>query len=260
MTIPNRVAFKEAKESDRPTRSVARDEEIARQLEVELHEEVESERQREEQASLDYIENLCDEVQERLDADHELVKMNEKATDVHKKKVLEDLDNTKVLKMKARKKAGKQTHADDESSDKGMDSLKKRKAVPRMKRMSKRQKTDADLKEEEHLKTFLKIASDEEEVVDYEVLEKRFPIISWESKLYYFDRHRAEVHILILEDDIEIHMLAEKRYPLTTKTLERMLSLRLIVGSASNAAYDLLRFIQKKIDKSGGYDRGEKDL
>nr|GEU40273.1 putative ribonuclease H-like domain-containing protein [Tanacetum cinerariifolium] len=101
-------------------------------------------------------------------------KINEKAADVHKEKVLEEPDSTKVLKMKARKKAGKQTHADDESSDKGADSSKKRKAGPRMKRMFKRQKTDADLKEEEHLKTFLKIASDEEEVVDYEVLEKKF--------------------------------------------------------------------------------------
>nr|GEZ06209.1 hypothetical protein [Tanacetum cinerariifolium] len=58
--------------------------------------------------------------------------------------------------------------------------------------MSKRQKTDADLKEEEHQKTFLKIASDEEEVVDYEVLEKRIPIINWESKFYHFDRHGEE--------------------------------------------------------------------
>nr|GEU44203.1 hypothetical protein [Tanacetum cinerariifolium] len=58
--------------------------------------------------------------------------------------------------------------------------------------MSKRKQTDANLKEEEHLKTFLKIVSDEEEVVDYEVLEKRFLIINWESKFYHFDRHGAE--------------------------------------------------------------------
>nr|GFC59317.1 hypothetical protein [Tanacetum cinerariifolium] len=62
------------------------------------------------------------------------------------------------------------------------------------------------------------------------------------------------------EDGAEIHMLAEKRYPLTARTLERMLSLGLIVESASDAPYDLLRFIQKQIDESGGYDRGEKDL
>ncbi|GJZ94964.1 putative ribonuclease H-like domain-containing protein [Tanacetum coccineum] len=89
------------------------------------------------------------------------------------------------LKMKARKKAKKQTHADSDAS-------KKRKGSPRMKRMSKRKKIDSDLEDEEHLKTFLKIVPDEEEIVNYEVLEKRFPIINWESKLYHYDRHGVE--------------------------------------------------------------------
>nr|GEY20080.1 hypothetical protein [Tanacetum cinerariifolium] len=239
------VAFKEVKESDRPARSVltlkplltidpkdkgkavleepkpnkmtrsdfdaaqvARYKEIARQLEVELHEEVERKRQRVEQASMDYIANLYDEVQARIDVDHELAviltheeqekyivderakllaeyfkrrkkelaeerdaairnkpptrtqlrrlmmtylkhtekvtnfvpvgsdederliqKMNEKAADVHKEKVLEEHDSTKVLKMKARKKSGKQTHDDDKSSDKGVDSSRREKQV-----------------------------------------------------------------------------------------------------------------------------------
>ncbi|GKB40528.1 hypothetical protein Tco_0885470 [Tanacetum coccineum] len=57
---------------------------------------------------------------------------------------------------------------------------------------SKRQKTDSDLEEEEHLKAFLMIVPDEEEIIDYEVSEKRFPIINWESKLYEFDIHGAE--------------------------------------------------------------------
>nr|GEV58441.1 xylulose kinase-1 [Tanacetum cinerariifolium] len=309
---------------DFDTTQVARDEEIARQLEAELHEKVERERQRVEEASVDYIANQYNEVQAIIDADHELAvrltheeqkkytalyikeqekvanfvpvgsdkderliqKMNEKAADVHKEKVLEDPDSTKILKMKARKKAGKQTHVDDESNDKGVDSSKKRKAGPRLKRMFKRQKTDADLKEEEHLKTFLKIASDEEEVVDYEIFRsdgssrwiKTFTEMmtrtmfeanaedelwqnqeEWSLKCWNFYEN-CKVHVLILEDGTEIHILAERRYPLTTKTLERMLSLRLIAESASDAAYDLLRFIQKQIDESGGIDRGDKDL
>ncbi|GKC39824.1 hypothetical protein Tco_1052208 [Tanacetum coccineum] len=199
---------------------------------------------------------------------------------------------------------------------------------------SKRQKTDADLEEEEQLKDFLKIVPYEEGIMDYEVLEKRFPIINWESKFYDFDRHGAEciyyrifrshgssrwiktfsemvtrfdrldfeelynlvmkrfetttpegvdlvlwgdlrimfdantkdelwqnqerwnlkswdlyenygVHTLILEDGTEIHMLAERKYPLTKEILERMLSLRLVAGTASKDAYTQLRFIQK---------------
>ncbi|GJX04821.1 hypothetical protein Tco_0190737, partial [Tanacetum coccineum] len=58
--------------SDFDAAQVARDAEVARQVEVELQAGVERERQREEQASMDYIANLYDEVQARIDADHEL--------------------------------------------------------------------------------------------------------------------------------------------------------------------------------------------
>ncbi|GJR12139.1 hypothetical protein Tco_0794791 [Tanacetum coccineum] len=68
------------------------------------------------------------------------------------------------------------------------------------------------------------------------------------------------VHILMLEDGTVFYMLAERRYPLTKETLERMLALRLIAENESEAAFDLLRFIQKQIDESGIHDGEEKDL
>ncbi|GJX13253.1 putative ribonuclease H-like domain-containing protein, partial [Tanacetum coccineum] len=68
------------------------------------------------------------------------------------------------------------------------------------------------------------------------------------------------VHTLTLEDGTEIHMLAERKYLLTKETLERMMSLKLIAGSASDDAYDLLKFIQKQIDEAGSHDGGTKDL
>ncbi|GKC68658.1 hypothetical protein Tco_1101256 [Tanacetum coccineum] len=64
----------------------------------------------------------------------------------------------------------------------------------------------------------------------------------------------------LLEDGTEFYMLAERRYPLTKETLERMLSLRLIAKSESEAVFYLLRFIQKQIDESGSHDGSEKDL
>ncbi|GJW84279.1 hypothetical protein Tco_0157424 [Tanacetum coccineum] len=211
-------------------------------------------------------------------------KMNKKAAgeDTSKKeKVLEEPDSTKM----------------EVKQEEVEESTRKRPGSPRMKRMSKRKKTTSDLEEEEHLKTFLKIVPDEEGIVDYEVLEKRFPVINWESKFYHYNRHEAEgiyyrifrsdgssrwiktffemvtrtmfdanaedelwqnqekwnlkswdfyencgVHTLILEDGIEIHMLAE------------MISLKLVAESASDGAYNLLRSIQKQIDESGSYD------
>ncbi|GJU66771.1 hypothetical protein Tco_1253030 [Tanacetum coccineum] len=365
------------------------------------------ERQRQEQASLNYIANLYDEVQARIDADHELAvrwtqeehekytvderakllaeyfknrkkqykhaqlnkntleeiqvlyikeqertvdfvpigserdermieKMNKKAAVVHEEKVLEEPNSTKVeVKQEGNK----------ESTRKRPGRRLKMKATKK----SRMQKIDSDLEEEEHLKTFLKLVPDEEGIIDYEVLEKRFPIICWESKFYHLDRHGAEciyyrifrsdessrwiktfsemvtmfdrldhedlynlvmqrfksstpegvdlvirgdlrirfdanaeddiwknkeewilrswnfyenfgVHTLILEDGTKIHMLAERKYPLTKETLERMMSLKLIAKSASESAYNLLRFIQKQIDEYGSYDGREKDI
>ncbi|GKD30820.1 hypothetical protein Tco_1241598 [Tanacetum coccineum] len=51
------------------------------------------------------------------------------------------------------------------------------------------------------------------------------------------------VHILVLEDGTDFYMLAERRYPLTKETLERMLDLKVIAESESEAIFDLLRFI-----------------
>ncbi|GKC13044.1 hypothetical protein Tco_1009826, partial [Tanacetum coccineum] len=68
------------------------------------------------------------------------------------------------------------------------------------------------------------------------------------------------VHTLILEDSTKIHMLTERKYPLTKETLEKMMSLKLVAESASDGAYNLLRSIQKQIDESGSYDGSEKDL
>ncbi|GJQ89524.1 hypothetical protein Tco_0000663 [Tanacetum coccineum] len=255
-----------------------------------------------------------------------------------KEEVLKEPDSTKIESMNK-----------EDAGERVSDVSKKRKGGPRMKRMSKRKKTESDLEEEEDLKTFLKIVPDKEGIIDYEVLEKRFPIINWESKFYHYDRHGAEgiyyrifrsdgssrwiktfsemvtrfdrldlvelynlvmqrfetitpegvdlvlwgdlrtmfdanaedelwqnqerwnlkswnfyencgVHTLTLEDGTEIHMLAERKYPLTKETLERMMSLKLIAESASDSAYDLLRFIQKQIDEAGSHDGGEKDL
>ncbi|GJY17438.1 putative ribonuclease H-like domain-containing protein [Tanacetum coccineum] len=59
------------------------------------------------------------------------------------------------------------------------------------------------------------------------------------------------VHTLILEDGTEIHMLAKRKYPLTKETLDRMLSLKLVAGTASGDTYTMLRFIQKQIDEYG---------
>ncbi|GJT03073.1 hypothetical protein Tco_0824242 [Tanacetum coccineum] len=98
-----------------------------------------------------------------------------------KKEVLKESDSTKIESMNK-----------EDAGERVSDVSKKRKGGPRMKRTSKRKKTEFDLEEEEDLKTFLKIVPDKEGIINYEVLEKRFLIINWESKFYHYDRHGAE--------------------------------------------------------------------
>ncbi|GKF18966.1 hypothetical protein Tco_0063884, partial [Tanacetum coccineum] len=202
---------------------------------------------------------------------------------IHEEKVLEEPDSTKV---KVKQEGHKETTRKRPGERLKMKATKK----------SKIQKTDSDLEEEKHLKTFLKLVPDDEGTIDYEVLEKRFPIINWQSKFYHYDRHGAEgiyyrifrsngssrwiktfsemvtrfdrldlielynlvmqriktitlegvdlncgVHTLTLEDGTKINMFAERKYPLTKETLERMMSLKLIAESANDSAYNLLR-------------------
>ncbi|GKA80233.1 hypothetical protein Tco_0786829 [Tanacetum coccineum] len=149
--------------------------------------------------------------------------------------------------MKAKKKARKQSHANIdaehnseedkkktesmnkedavESIERGTNASKKRKEGSRMKRWSKRKKTDSDLKEEEHLKTFLMIVPDEEDTKMNSDIIKKDGIL------------RAGYSIRTVRNHFE-----------------RMMSLKLITVFASDGAYNLLRFIQKQIDEAESDD------
>ncbi|GJX70723.1 hypothetical protein Tco_0307894 [Tanacetum coccineum] len=263
-------------------------------------------------------------------------KMNKKADGMDKEEVSKEPESTKV---KAKIKEPKET----------IRKRSGRRLKMKAPKRSKRQKTDSDHEEENHLRTFLKIVPEEEEKIDYEVLGTRYPIINWESKFYdyghfgreliyykvfradgssrwiktfsemikFFDRmdlveihslvmkrfettppegidlllwgdlrimfeskeddelwknqegwklqswilyENCGVHVLRLEDSTEINMLAERRYPLTKNTLERMMDLRLTTESDDDNVFDLLRFIEQLINEFGGQDGSEKDL
>ncbi|GKB60992.1 hypothetical protein Tco_0917178 [Tanacetum coccineum] len=52
-----------------------------------------------------------------------------------------------------------------------------------------------------------------------------------------------------LKDVIVIHMLVERRYPLSKELLQRMIDLGLEVERESFVALDLIRFIKQQIDE-----------
>ncbi|GJT00388.1 hypothetical protein Tco_0821557 [Tanacetum coccineum] len=307
---------KKLKKSDLYAAQLAMDEEVARQVNAEWQAELERERVAAEEATQTVVASDFDEIQARINADTLLAERlqeeeREKFTSIQDFVPIGSAEDERLIEKMNKKAAGEDTSKKEkvlEEPDSTKMEVKQeeveestRKGSPRMKRMSKRRKTDSDLEEEEHLKTFLKIVPDEEERIDYEVLEKRFPIINWESKFYHYDRHGAEalqtgplnmiksldglklfsengdkegvdlvlwgdlrtvfdanakdelwqnqerwnlkswdfyencwVHTLILEDGTKIHMLVERKYLLIKETLNRMMSLKLVLVPAQH--------------------------
>ncbi|GKA56591.1 hypothetical protein Tco_0755663 [Tanacetum coccineum] len=182
---------KKVKRSDLDAAQIAKDAEIARlvhEKELAEMEREREERQRQDQASVDYIASLYDEVQAKMDAceerkkllaeeraaavrnkpptrtqlrslmmtylkhtDEKMIdKMNKKAAGMDEEEVPEEPESTKVeVKQEGR----------EENIGKRLGRRLKMKATKK----SKRQKTDSDLEEEEQLRDSLKIVPDKEE-------------------------------------------------------------------------------------------------
>ncbi|GJY85241.1 putative ribonuclease H-like domain-containing protein [Tanacetum coccineum] len=143
---------------------------------------------------------------------------------------------------------------------------KRKKSLPRKRTRSttKRQKVELD-DEKEDLKEIIR---------GMDSSKKNYKILS--EMLYDFDRQDivelyrlikeswslcdfCGVYILLMQNGIAIHMLTEKKYPLSKEMISKMLSKRLEVYQESTQAYELLKFIRsqvKKIDQGLGSTSG----
>ncbi|GKE58858.1 hypothetical protein Tco_1498043, partial [Tanacetum coccineum] len=93
------------------------------------------------------------------------------------------------------------------------------------------------------LKIMMESSSEVNDQSDFWVDQQAWKIVSW--KLY----EACGVYILKLEDGIVIHMLVERRYPLSKDLLQRMLDTGLEVERESTTALHLIRFIKKQLDE-----------
>ncbi|GKB31555.1 hypothetical protein Tco_0870956, partial [Tanacetum coccineum] len=115
---------------------------------------------------------------------------------------------------------------------------------------AKKQKLEDDAEKEE-LRDSVDVVSRDDIAIDVESLATKYPIarcdgstqigirkdynlISWRL----FDS--CGIHILLTHTGIAIHMMIEKKYPLTQEMLTRMLSRRLEVDQESEMAFELL--------------------
>ncbi|GKF36157.1 hypothetical protein Tco_0112915 [Tanacetum coccineum] len=79
---------------------------------------------------------------------------------------------------------------------------------------------------------------DRQDVVDlYRLVKERY------------SSSKPEVYILLMQNGIAIHMLTEKKYPLSQEMLSKMLSKILEVDHESTQAYELLKFIRSQVQK-----------
>ncbi|GJT97531.1 putative ribonuclease H-like domain-containing protein [Tanacetum coccineum] len=93
------------------------------------------------------------------------------------------------------------------------------------------------------LKIMMESSTEGNEQSDFWSGQQDWNIVTW--RLY----ESCGVCILEFEDGIVIHMLVEKRYPLSKDLLQRMLDLGLEVERESSVALDLIRFIKQQIDE-----------
>ncbi|GJX64653.1 hypothetical protein Tco_0298996 [Tanacetum coccineum] len=93
------------------------------------------------------------------------------------------------------------------------------------------------------LKIMMESSTEGNKQSDFWSGQQDWNIVTW--RLY----ESCGVCILEFEDGIVIHMLVEKRYPLSKDLLQRMLDLGLEVERESSVALDLIRFIKQQIDE-----------
>ncbi|GKB77086.1 hypothetical protein Tco_0943981 [Tanacetum coccineum] len=73
--------------------------------------------------------------------------------------------------------------------------------------------------------------------------QHEYNLISWRL----FDS--CEIHILLMDNGISIHMMTQKKYPLTQEMLSKMLRKKLEVDHENEMAFELLRFIRSQVLK-----------
>ncbi|GKB29145.1 putative reverse transcriptase domain-containing protein [Tanacetum coccineum] len=231
------VSFKDIKDSSRrPERSILTLKPLLIIDPKDKGKGVLKESPRQDQASVDYIASLYDEVQAKIDASEELatrlqLEEREMYTIEERSKLLaEFFKRRKKLLAKervvvVRNKPPTRTQLRSlmmtylkHTGEKMIDKMKKAAGMDEEEVPEETESTKVEVKQEgqeKQLRASLNIVPGEEEEIDYEVLGT----------------------------STKIHMLAERRYPLIRETLERMMELRLTAESEGEAQWEALAIL-----------------
>nr|GEX74796.1 hypothetical protein [Tanacetum cinerariifolium] len=262
------VAFRDVEEPPRLTRSTTtlqplptidpKDKDLAQRIyEEELAEldRAEKKKQKQEEATISILTEEFDEIQARIDADHELAKLYQKEQKWINDFVLIDSkkEEKKSLEPESKGKKSKRIK-------KVTDSALKHKSSRKQKKMQEQESTKSDEEEsadyehqKEELRMWLTVVSDKEETVDPEILSTKYPIVDWESqKLKNVDMEDLHVYKIIKSNgNISYHKsLSEKRYTFMKEMLKKILNWKLEAEAKSIMAFELLKFVKLQKDLS----------
>ncbi|GJS98588.1 ribonuclease H-like domain-containing protein [Tanacetum coccineum] len=318
-------------EAEKKFKQLESDEEMARKIQEEWEGEEERNRIAEEKATNEALIRNFDDIKARIEADRLLAeKLQEQEREqftIEERAKFLPLHNMPAQrkipcssKIRGYQEQPPTRNQQRNQYDDLLEALKKN--DPRKRRYIQNTSEDDSEKENDELRLHLIIAPDKEKEVDYEILDKKYPIKEWKTECLgtkpldseimekksiiarldkvsspdgdYLVIYRANgnfrafnylieimmessteendqsdfwsnqqdwkiitwrlyeacgVCILELEDGIVIHMLVERRYPLSKELLQRMLDLGLEVERESTVALDLIRFIKQQIDE-----------
>ncbi|GKB47617.1 hypothetical protein Tco_0898370, partial [Tanacetum coccineum] len=135
---------------------------------------------------------------------------------------------------------------------------------------------DKDDAEKEELKACLDIVLGDDIAINVESLATKYLIVNWkthiltENMIYYqiiradgssknykifnemlhdFNRQDMVDLYSLVKERVAIHMMVEKKYPLTQEMISRMLNRRLEVDYESTMAFELIRFIKAQLEE-----------
>ncbi|GJR69004.1 hypothetical protein Tco_0015069 [Tanacetum coccineum] len=180
---------KDITETKKKFKQLANDEEVSRKVQEEWEAKEEKKRLTEEEATKAALSNECDFIQARLNADKILAeKLQEEERERERCKKHSDLktksfeeiqqgDNEQVADA-SKKRVKKDDSVKREIKEE--EGTRKRMLGTRKKMKSKKRKFTS--KDDEELRLCLTIVSDEDKEVDYEILDKKYPIIEWRSE------------------------------------------------------------------------------
>nr|GEW27877.1 hypothetical protein [Tanacetum cinerariifolium] len=221
------------------------------------------ERQKQEEATIAFLTEEFDEIQARMDVDHELALKHKNIKELQKRYQKEQKWIDDFVPIDSEKEEKKLVEPEKQESAKSVE------------------EESADYEhEKEELRMWLTVVSDEEEIVDLEILSTKYPIVDWESQILgNVDTKDVHVYKIIKvnentsyhkslssmlrkidgQDLVDLHRLVmkrfedntleEKMYPLIKEMLEKMLNWKLEAEAESTMTFELLKFIKSQIEE-----------